>query len=400
MDRHASVVWALIVLFGWPAQGSRRAAAATKPPGGGASAPATKPGTGVLKLKHLQVDLARRQIILAAEVCQASRALEFLVVQAGGKEYESVLRTKATGAQLHAALLALGLTPGKPARWTGMGQTARFVPPQGPAVTIRLRWKDKKGKTHQADAGDWMAPKGGRRVTMPKEWIFIGSEVLPDGRYLADVEGEIISVANFASAVIDVPFESSDKEALMDFEANPKAIPPADTAVDVIITPKAGAEKSPHARMLLEIDRFGGVQITGRRILLTELEKWASAYIKKHPRGQVHIRADGRALVADVARVREELRVGGVEEIEISRLVPDDAILPRTAQQVDQDLKRWAWKFQNAKDLLRDPGEQAAEVLKQIEQDIRRLQATQTMWRAYAERLREALKEYKKAGNQ
>lgn len=390
MNRRACAVWAAVLWSGLAAAGHRAAAAA----------PTTRPSPKVLKFKHLRVELDKRRVILQAEVCRDSGPLEFLVCRAGTKEYESVLRTKAPGQQLHAALLALGLTPGKPARWSGSGPAARFLPPQGPAVTITFRWKDKQGKTHQAEASDWLSASGEKQVALPKQWIFIGSEVLPDGRYWADIDGEIISVSNFASAVLDVPFESSDQNAQLDFQANAKTIPPVNTPVEVILTPKAGAEKSPHARVLLEIDRFGRLRMAGRPILLTGLEKWAQAYIAKHPSGQVHIRADGRALVADVARAREELRVAGVDEIEVSRLVPRQAILPRTAEQADQALKRWAWKFKNAKDLLRDPGEEAGAVLKQIEDDIKGLQATQTRWREYAQRIQEALNEYNKAKKQ
>ena len=394
MNRHASVVWGLIVLLGLAAPARRRAAAG---PAKAAPAPATKPAPGVLRFKHLRVDLAKRCVIMQAEVCRQSSMLEFLVCREGTKEYESILRTKAPGQQLHAALLALGLTPGKPARWSGSGETARFLPPQGPGIEIMLRWKDKKGKIHRASAGQWLISAGQKKVAMPKEWIFIGSEIMPDGRYWADVDGEIISVANFASAVLDVPFESSDKNAQLDFEANARVVPPVKTPVEIILSPKAGAEKSPHARVLLEIDRFGRFRVAGRGILATDLEKWAQRYVTKHPRGQVHIRAAGRALVADVARARDELRVGGVDEIEVTRLVPEGAILPRTAAQADQELTWWAWKFQNAKDLIRDPGEQAEATLKQIAQDIQRLQATQTMWQSYASRLRKAMNEYKKA---
>ena len=40
-------------------------------------------------------------------------------------------------------------------------------------------------------------------------------------------------------------------------------------------------------------------------------------------------------------------------------------------------------------------GEQAEEVLKQVRADLDRLKATQAMWRDYARRLEEAVKQYK-----
>jgi len=356
---------------------------------------ATKPARKTIRFKHLSVDLARRQIVMSAEVCTREGALEFLVCKAGTKEYESVLKTSAPGARLHGALLMLGLTQGKPARWSGQDETARFLPPQGPALKILLRWKDKKGKAHEAAAASWLAPAGDKTVPVPEQWIFVGSDVLPDGRYLADLDGEIISVANFASAVIDVPFESSNKNALLDYVANTKVIPPVGTAVEVVIRPLPNAGKSPHARMLLEIDRFGRLRAAGRPIQAAELGKWAQEYVARHAKGQVHVRADGRALVFDVERATEELRIGGVQDIIVTRLVPQGVVLPRTPQQARQKLKWWAGQFKNAKELLRDPGEEAQAVLEQINRDIQYLKATQAMWGEYSAHLRTALNRYK-----
>ena len=368
---------------------------------GGAAAPAQQPAKPakdapkIIKFKHLRLDLTRRQVFLDAKVCLREGVLEFLVCKTGSKEHESILSTDAPGSQLHAALLALGLTPGKPARWSGVAGSGKFLPPRGPGLKLAFRWKDKQGKTHQDDAGKWIKSAGQRKAKMPTEWIFIGSEILPDGKYWADASGEVISMANFASAVIDVPFESSKDNALRDYTINTDAVPAQGTAVEVVITPTPDAHKSPHARVLLEIGPLGQLRVTGRPILMGQLEKWAEGFITKHSEGQVVIRADGRALVEDVRRVAEELRIGGVIDVEVTRLPPRGAILPRSAQQADRKLKWWADQFKNAKELLRDPGEQAEEVLKQVQADLDRLKATQAVWRDYARKLEEAAKKYK-----
>ena len=371
------------------------ALAASAPAGAQGPAKPAKDTPRIVKFKHLRLDLTRRQVLVDAKVCLREGILEFLVCKTGSKEHESVLSTDAPGSQLHAALLALGLTPGQPARWSGVAGSGKFLPPRGPKLKLAFRWKDPQGKTHLDDAGKWLKSAGERQARMPTHWVFIGSEVLPDGKYWADASGEVISVANFASAVIDVPIESSKENALRDYTINTDAVPAQGTAVEVVITPMPDAHKSPHARVMLEIDPLGALRVAGGPILLAQLEKWAETYITKHSEGQVVIRADGRALVEDVRRVAEELRIGGVIDVEVTRLPPRGAILPRSDKQADRKLKWWADQFKNAKELLRDPGEQAEEVLKQVQADLDRLKATQAVWRDYARKLEEAAKKYK-----
>ncbi len=357
---------------------------------------APAPPDKTLKLEGLRLDVKNRRITIDAEVTAPTTALEFLLVRSGAKEYESVLRSKVKGSDLHAALLALGLMPGKPARWIDQDQgDPRFAPPEGPAVSISLRWKDKQDKVHEQPASSWMAPAGRKKVNMPDRWVFIGSQFLPDGRYWADVDGEIISVSNFASAVLDVPFESSNKEALMDFVSNAKAMPPAGTKVEMIIEPLAGAENSPHARVMIEIDPFGRLRLDGRPILLSDVREWAEQFIAKYPKGFVQIRAAGKAIVHDVEQVRMELRLGGAWETEIIRLPAEDAVLPRTPDQLQRQLKWWDNQFANAQDLIRDPAEDAQAVLQQIQRDLQVLQATQGLWEQYAKNLRQKMETYK-----
>jgi len=362
-----------------------------------ASRAATRPTSGPVALfKHVRVDLKTQRIFIDAKVCTTKGQLEFLLCKKGTKDYESILSTEALPREIHACLLLLGLTPGIPAEWVSVepGKT-RFLPPRGAELKITLQWRDKKGKAHQADASSWLTNISGRKTPPPKKWVFVGSMVLPGNRYLADLEGEIISVANFASSVIDVPFESTDKNAMLEFEAKTKAIPPKATEVQVILQPLKGALKAPYARAVLEIDRFGQLMIEGKPIAPAKLHHWGRDFINKHEHGRVILRAAGRALVFDVERARIELRVGGVRDFQVQRLTPTGAILPRTPAQAAEALQWWPKRFANAKELIRDPGDDAADTLKQISQRLEELDAQKAMWGEYAEHLRVALKKYR-----
>ncbi len=353
-----------------------------------------------LKFDHLRVDLQNRRIILDAEVCKPTYGLEFFLCKWDEKSYESVLHTKAQAWQLHAGLLALGLTPGKPARWSsGYGEDAKFLPPQGAELKIELRWKDADGKQQTAEAGNWLAPagEGEGQMPAPKKWVFVGSEVLPNGGYLADMEGcgGLISVANLSSSVIDVPFQSTYSIESRQFVFNEKTTPPSGTAVEVVITPLPGAENAEHARAVLDIDRFGGMKIDGEAISPEELSIWAGKFMNAHSSGMVVVRAAGRALVQDVASAMLYLRYGGVFEMPVVRLEADD-VLPRTPQQTNVELAQWKKIFAKPDDEIIDPAEQAELKLKQLENQMKELEATRTMLADYAEQLQTMLDEYKK----
>ena len=376
---------------------ARAASPATQPARvlGAAGAKADK----IVKLKHLSVNLTRKQVVMDSQVCLPRDAvmLELFVCGWGTKTHESILQTKATGAQLHTAMLLLGLLPGKPAKYVydldrEIGWT---IPPRGPGVTIEVRWKDKKGQSHQVPADEWLLKVGEKKTPIKiPTWVFVGSEVLPGGGYWADAEGEIISVSNFPSSVIDVPFESSNKNALRDIAVNRKAIPPIGTDVQVVITVDPKKAVSPHARVLLTIDAMGRLHVDGRPIAIEKLSQWAGKYIDAHAKGMVTIRAAARTRVYDVAKVLSELRLGGVYDTEIQRLGPVEPWLPRTRAQREAMLADFKARFARPQDYLQDPAEQAKETLQAVRNRIAELKAIEHLLDEYADDLGQGLKDY------
>lgn len=388
MKRRTAVFLSAVAVAGWGLVAAR-SADKPKPAPGGARTP------GTTRIGDVRLDLRKREVSFDAEVCLRTGVLEFLLCQWQTKTHESVLHTKAKASRLHAALLMLGLAPGKPARWSGEGQWARFLPPAGPGLKLAFAWKDKAGRRHRAEAGAWLKGAEGKEFTQPKEWTFVGSEVLPDGRYWAELDGEVISVTNFASAVIDVPFKSSNVNELREIYANTEAIPPRGTKVEVIVTVLPKAERAPHARALLEIDRFGRMRVDGRPVTAEQLEEWASEFIERHEHGQVVIRSAGRALVHDVEKAHLHLRLGGVREFAFQRVPPQGEVLPRTAKEAKRHLKGWENKFANARELIHEPGQQAQRVLDQITLELQSTEARKSMLKEYSAHLRQALARYR-----
>jgi len=368
--------------------------------------PATGAATRRGALKGLRIDLKRRRVIISASVAQEKAMLEFLLCTAGRadaegrrapgpKEHESLLKTDAAPSSVHAALLALGLRRGRPARWTTpRGKEPVFAPPQGPLLDITLRWTDKAGATHTVPASDWLIEAGTKSKIKPFRWVFVGSDFLDSGAYWADADGHHIGVANFAASVIDVPFESSDKKALLEFAANPDAVPGKDTPVEVIITPVKGAETAP-ARVAFGVDAFGRIDLEGAPVAPSEIAGAVKKLLARHARCSADVRLDPRALVYDRERLAAILAQAGLTDVTFRMRGLTEDLMPRTGQQAVKAIAWWKEQFAQAKDLLSDPGQDAAVVLKLIAKRRKQLRATSELWGDYAAQLTRLLADYR-----
>jgi len=85
---------------------------------------------------------------------------------------------------------------------------------------------------------------------MTEDWVFAGSELFMDPItkkmvYAAD-DGDLITVANFGSAILDLPFASSASDADRVFSADPDQVPPLGTEVFLKLHPRAVPAKPKH----------------------------------------------------------------------------------------------------------------------------------------------------------
>jgi hypothetical protein len=198
------------------------------------------------KVKHVEVaknitlevegnKAQKRRVIVAATVCLREGLLEQLLTRKGTKEYEAVLAADVDAREVHKALLLAGAIPGAPARLDG-----NFKPATGHTIRIALEWKGKDGP-RRADARQWVRDIKSRKP-MAHDWVFAGSQLIPDPqrqdrpRYLAN-EGDVICVANFEEALLDLPVKSSKSSEELAFEAFTENIPPLGTEVRLILEP-------------------------------------------------------------------------------------------------------------------------------------------------------------------
>lgn len=183
----------------------------------------------------LWFDRDGRRAILRARVVLREGVLEHLMCKKGTKEHEAILATVAAPQKIHAALLLTGASVGGPVEFV-----PKFKPPSGSPIAIELKWL-QDGQPRSADARSWVWDEK-TKAPLAIDWVFAGSVLYEDRitrkpAYAAD-EGDLITVANFASAILDLPIASSANDADRMFTASTKAIPPLGTEVFVIMGPR------------------------------------------------------------------------------------------------------------------------------------------------------------------
>jgi hypothetical protein len=149
--------------------------------------------------------------------------LEFLLVGSSGSAYESLLVTDADPTLLNTAILALGLEPGRNARWVEVDDGAEVAPGDGERPDAAGQWLADRRVRLEAPSGDGLMIHVGwsldgedylfraedlignieANAPLPRQrWTFIGSRFVPDpdGQgevFLAALEQNLVNIAWF-----------------------------------------------------------------------------------------------------------------------------------------------------------------------------------------------------------
>jgi hypothetical protein len=182
------------------------------------------------------IDKDNKQVVLLGEICQTNAPLEMFACTRGTKEHESIVSVPTEAYIVHAALLSVGARTGKPVAFQ-----PKYIPATGSEIEITVRWKNDRGEIQTARAQDWVRNvKTGMALEHP--WVFGGSGFWKDessGKEYYQAEGgDFICVANFPSAMLDLPIESSESNEELLFQAYRERIPARGTAVTLILRPK------------------------------------------------------------------------------------------------------------------------------------------------------------------
>lgn len=180
------------------------------------------------------IDMAAKRVIVGGEIAIDKGPIEFFACPHGTKEHESIVSTRSTARLVHAALLAIGLEPGKPVSFD-----PDYVAASGPIVRITMRWRDETGTVRELPAQDWIRDSRTGKE-MAERWVFAGSAFWQDpsdGKeyYQAD-GGDLVCVSNFPTATLDLPIESSQSNDALLFEAFDGRVPNRGTPVEMILS--------------------------------------------------------------------------------------------------------------------------------------------------------------------
>ena len=184
--------------------------------------------------EEVWIDLERKRVVVGGRVALDRGLLEFFACPKETKEHESVVAVESSARLVHAALLAIGLEPGKPVSFDPV-----YAPATGPRVRVTMRWTDAQGETHEADARGWIRDTRTGKA-LETDWVFAGSAFWKDpadGReyYQAD-GGDLVCVSNFPTATLDLPIESSQSNEALLFEVFEERVPPRGTPVEMLLS--------------------------------------------------------------------------------------------------------------------------------------------------------------------
>jgi hypothetical protein len=150
------------------------------------------------------------------------------------KEHETILKMDVKAEHVFQALGLIGLKPGNPVMYDW--ETEKITAASGDAVDVLVRFEEK-GRTIERPAWEWMHDLKRDAVMAPTHWLFTGSRRDERGRFAADVEGTLVTVVNFDTAVLTLPESHSESNSDLWVAARTEVIPPVGTKVVLVLRP-------------------------------------------------------------------------------------------------------------------------------------------------------------------
>jgi len=209
--------------------------------------PATDEAPTVVTWPHVRVDLRKRIVEVDAFSGINSGWLEQIVCTPEGRVHETVVVALARPSHIHAALLLLGLEPGRPGSWeratTAEGKpTYAIVAPAGPKVRLSVRY-ERGGAVVEEPVAQWVRDANSGKLLPDEPFLFGGSKIVTNDAgvtgYAADFTGSIAGLVTFGDETLGWVEVLPDKEAVLapEWLANTDAMPEMGTPVTLRLTP-------------------------------------------------------------------------------------------------------------------------------------------------------------------
>lgn len=184
---------------------------------------------------RLWIDRQQGRLVVDGYVTLREGPLEMFACPVGTKEHESVVAVLARARYVHAGLLAIGAMSGTPVSFV-----PEYSPATGQRIAIWVMWRDAEGEIQKAPAQQWVEQTGTGQP-LDSDWVFAGSSFWRDPEtgqehYQAD-SGDLVCVSNFSTATLDLPVESSQSNAALQYSAFTENLPPRGTPVRLVFVP-------------------------------------------------------------------------------------------------------------------------------------------------------------------
>ncbi|MCH7873003.1 MAG: hypothetical protein IID33_15010 [Planctomycetes bacterium] len=230
----------------------------------------------------VRIDWQKRLVELDAEVVLRQGPLELLACSPQTREHESILRVHAKPLHVYQAMGLIGLTPGSPMKFDK--RRKRWRRPTGDSLMLSVRCS-AKGATSVVPLERWLRDVEHKQPPRSIEWIFAGSRTLENGKFGADLDGTVVCVVDFDTALITVSdLHTADNEALW-LEANTEAIPPVGTRCTLLI------RGVPDAAPVIRLSIDGSLRHGGKLLAPADVTKLA---------GEIWSKRDGLAVILEV----------------------------------------------------------------------------------------------------
>jgi hypothetical protein len=157
-------------------------------------------GPNLFRVGSISVDVARREISIAGTVNPDVRTLEFIAnARDGARAYETVVTLQTDAVTFNTALLLIGLDRTR----SRNVPTSHFDPaiPEGDTVEIFIECPGKECQRMPAER--LMYDQEAKRTPEGGSWVYTGSSFLPDGRYLAQLDGSLVGFVHDPASIIE-----------------------------------------------------------------------------------------------------------------------------------------------------------------------------------------------------
>jgi hypothetical protein len=199
------------------------------------------------QLGVMEFDQKTRELRIPCKLNLREGLLEYVLVHESGKAHESLLTTTARPTEVNIALLLLDWKVSEafwdytePERGGVLVKGAKNPPAS--QLEVHATWKDKDGKEQTAPLESWLHNIEKRAKITREPWIYTGSRVMPDGKFLAEETGSILALYADPASIINNPRAGNDMDDV--WVADPE-VPGKDTPVTLIFKPAAPAKEAP-----------------------------------------------------------------------------------------------------------------------------------------------------------